>query len=112
MRCQYAATGSECLRCPIRSLIPGFGFELTNEAKLLLANTLLREYMPGPGADNTLPSRARQQYLDVLAVDARNRQALQGLMLLDTNTKRFDEARAWALDVAGQVVRSEGEFSA
>ena len=67
------------------------------KAKLLLANTLLREYMPGPGADNTLASRARQQYLDVLAVDAKNRPALQGLMLLDTNTKQFDEARAWAL---------------
>ena len=52
------------------------------KAKLLLANTLLREYMPGPGADNTLASRARQQYLDVLAAGRREPQALQGLMLL------------------------------
>ena len=80
------------------------------KAKLLLANTLLREYMPGPGADNTLASRARQQYLDVLAVDARNRQALQGLMLLDTNTKQFDEARAWALKAIQADPTNKGAY--
>ena len=66
------------------------------KAKLLLANTLLREYMPGSGADNTLVSRARQQYLDVLAMEP-GTSGPQGLMLLDTNTKQFAEAREWAL---------------
>lgn len=65
------------------------------KAKLLLANTLLRDYVPGPGADNALASRARQQYLDVLALEAGNQQALEGLMLLDTNIKQFAEAHAW-----------------
>ena len=80
------------------------------KAKLLLANTLLREYMPGPGADNTLASRARQQYLDVLAVDAKNSQALQGLMLLDTNTKQFDEARTWALKAIQADPANKGAY--
>jgi TonB family protein len=67
------------------------------KAKLLLANTLLQG--TGPGADDfgALASRARQQYLEVLAVEAGNKQALQGLMLLDTNSKQFAEARKWAL---------------
>jgi TonB family protein len=67
------------------------------KAKLLLAHTLLREYTPRAGADDTPASRARQQYLDVLAADAGNKQALQGLMMLDTNTKHFTGAREWAL---------------
>jgi TonB family protein len=66
--------------------------------------------MPGPGADNTLASRARQQYLDVLALDAKNRQALQGLMLLDTNTKQFDAARAWALKAIQADPTNKGAY--
>ena len=80
------------------------------KAKLLLANTLLREYMPGPAADNTLASRARQQYLAVLAVEAGNKQALQGLMLLDTNTKQFDKAREWALKAIQADPANKGAY--
>ena len=39
------------------------------KARLLLAHTLLRQYMPVSGADDSLAGRARQQYLDVLAQD-------------------------------------------
>ena len=60
------------------------------KAKLLLANAILR-------ADTAQAPRARQQYLDALALDSGNKQALQGLMLLDTNTKQFTGAREWAL---------------
>ena len=67
------------------------------KAKLLLANTLLRQYVPGSGADDALTSIARQQYLDVLAVEPANRQALEGLMLVDVNTKQFASAHEWAL---------------
>jgi TonB family protein len=80
------------------------------KAKLLLANTLLREYQPGPAADSTLLSRARQQYLDVLAMEAANKQALQGLMLLDTNAKQFDEARAWALKAIQADATNKGAY--
>src|ERR1035438_7490281 len=64
------------------------------KAKLLLANTLLQEYVPGSGTDDPLAVRARKQYLDVLVVEPANKQALHGLMLVDTNTKRFADARA------------------
>jgi tetratricopeptide (TPR) repeat protein len=80
------------------------------KARLLLAHTLLREYAPGPGADQALASRARQQYLDVLALDAGNRQALQGLMLLDTNTRQFAEARAWALKAIQADATNKGAY--
>ena len=67
------------------------------KARILMANTLLHQYVPGPGADASLASRARQQYLDVLAVEPANRYALHGLMTLDLNTKQFEAARGWAL---------------
>ena len=49
------------------------------KAKLLLANALLVS-ITRPGPDNPLAARARQQYLDVLALDSGNKQALHGLM--------------------------------
>jgi TonB family protein len=60
------------------------------KAKLLLANAILR-------ADITQAPRARQQYVDALGLEAGNKQALQGLMLIDTNAKQFASAREWAL---------------
>src|SRR5215471_18256336 len=47
------------------------------KAKLLLANVLLQQYIPGTDASNPLVARARQQLLDVLAHDPNNKQALQ-----------------------------------
>ena len=80
------------------------------KAKLLLANTLLREYVPGPGADSALASRARQQYLDVLALEAGNKQALAALMLIDTNTKQFADARGWALKAIQADATNKGAY--
>jgi TonB family protein len=69
------------------------------KAKLLLADTLLQQYVPGSAAeaDVSLAARARQQYLDVLAVEGGNKTALGGMTMLDLNTKHFTEARNWAL---------------
>jgi beta-lactamase regulating signal transducer with metallopeptidase domain len=65
------------------------------KARLLLAHALLRDYSPGSG-DTSLAERARQQYMDVLSKDAGNKSALQGLMTIDMNFKRFNAAREWA----------------
>src|SRR5260370_22052398 len=62
------------------------------KAKLLLAHALLAGYHPGTGAHDALVSCARQQDLDVLAVEPANKQAIQGMMLLDTHSKQFGEA--------------------
>jgi beta-lactamase regulating signal transducer with metallopeptidase domain len=71
------------------------------KAKLFLADALssqLQEY--GPAADTSaIVSGARQQYLDVLARDATNLHAMQGMMALNTHNKQFEEARDWALRV-------------
>jgi bla regulator protein blaR1 len=66
-------------------------------AKLFLAHTLLQEYVPGTGITSPLVSGARQQYLDVLAIDPNNKQALEGMMILSTNSRQFADAHAWAL---------------
>lgn len=79
------------------------------KAKLLLANALLREFTPGAAAD-PLAARARKQYLDVLAVEAGNQQALAGLMLLDTNTKQFATAREWALKAIQADATNKGAY--
>ena len=62
------------------------------KAKLLLANALLSD---SQSADHL--ARARRQYLDVLALDPVNRSALKGLIQVDMNSKRFTDARQWAL---------------
>ena len=80
------------------------------KAKLLLAHTLLTEYAPGGGADNTLVSGARQQYLDVLAVEPANKQAIQGMMLLYTNSKQFAEAHEWALKAIQADATDKGAY--
>ncbi len=67
------------------------------KARLLLANALLRQYVPGTDPSNPLVSLAQQQYREVLALDPANKPALEGMMLLYTNTKQFAEAHEWAL---------------
>ena len=67
------------------------------KAKLLLAAALMHQYVPGAGADSSLASRARQQYLDVLQVEPANKVALEGLAAMDINAKQFASAREWAL---------------
>jgi TonB family protein len=73
------------------------------KAKLLLANAILR-------ADFTQAARARRQYLDALALDSGNKQALQGLMLLDTNAKQFAGAREWALKAIQADPKDKGAY--
>ena len=80
------------------------------KAKLLLANTLLREYVPGPGADSGLAARARQQYLDVLGLEAGNKRALEGLMVLATSTRQFAEAHEWALKAIQADAANAGAY--
>jgi TonB family protein len=80
------------------------------KAKLLFANTLLRQYVPGPDADAGLAARARQQYLDVLALEAGNKRALEGLMVLATNTKQFASAREWALKAIARDATNAGAY--
>ena len=80
------------------------------KAKLLLAHALLAEYQPGSGADTTLVSGARQQYLDVLAVEPANKQAIQGMMLLYTNSKQFAEAHEWALKAIQADATDKGAY--
>ncbi len=57
-------------------------------AKLFLAHALLHE---------SLMSRARGQYLGVLAFDPKNKVAIEGLIVVAMDAKRFDEAYGWAL---------------
>jgi TonB family protein len=79
-------------------------------AKLLLAHALLQDYVPGSGADNPLVLHARQQYLDVLALEPGNKAALQGLMILHTNTKQFAEAHEWALKAIQADASDKGAY--
>jgi beta-lactamase regulating signal transducer with metallopeptidase domain len=69
------------------------------KAKLFLADALsseLQEY--GPAADTrAIVSEAQRQYLEVLARDATNLHAMDGMMALNTHTRQFAEARDWAL---------------
>lgn len=67
------------------------------KAKLLLAHTLLTQYVP-LSSDTSLVDRARRQYLDVLAVDKTNHRALEGLIVLSVNTKAFADAHKWSME--------------
>jgi len=67
------------------------------KARLLLADALLRQFIPGTDAANPLVTRAQEQYREVLARDPGNKEATQGMLALLTNTKQFAEAHDWAL---------------
>lgn len=67
------------------------------KAKLLLARSLVQQYVPGTDPANPVVSLARQQYLDVLARDPHNQAALNSMMILQVNTKQFADAHDWAL---------------
>jgi TonB family protein len=66
-------------------------------AKLLLGNTLLMVWVPGSDAGAPVAARARQQYLDVLALEPGNKQALQSLASIALNSRQFAEAHDWAM---------------
>ncbi|MEO8595723.1 MAG: M56 family metallopeptidase [Candidatus Solibacter sp.] len=67
------------------------------KAKLLLAHALLKSAQPGMGGDAGAAARARKLYLDTLAVDKGNKQALAGLIMLSSVGRQLDETRGWAL---------------
>jgi beta-lactamase regulating signal transducer with metallopeptidase domain len=71
-----------------------------SDIRLHLANAELRHNLAQPAGDperNPLLADARQQYLEVLARDNGNRQALERLALLDVNMRQPQEARDLAL---------------
>jgi beta-lactamase regulating signal transducer with metallopeptidase domain len=68
------------------------------DAKLFLANALMREFFVEKApADGPLLAGARRQYLDVLASDARNKLAMQGMVAIALQMKKLSEGREWAL---------------
>jgi beta-lactamase regulating signal transducer with metallopeptidase domain len=67
-------------------------------AKLFLANTLIREsFAGGQQSDGTLLTRARQQYQEVLAQDPQNKPATQGMVAVAMHSKQFKEVHDWAV---------------
>jgi tetratricopeptide (TPR) repeat protein len=74
------------------------GLEPANlKAKMFLAKALLQQLVPGSDAMQPPAAEARQQLLDVLARDPTYKEAIQGMMMLATNTKQFAEAHDWAV---------------
>jgi len=66
--------------------------------KLFLANALLRQYYSDRASgDRTLITRARQQYLDALIYDPRNKVAMHGLIAVATELKQQNQAHEWAI---------------
>jgi beta-lactamase regulating signal transducer with metallopeptidase domain len=61
--------------------------------KLFLGFALMRAFRPGTADEAAVAQEARQLYRGVLSLDPRNKTALESLMLLDMNTKQFDDAR-------------------
>ena len=66
------------------------------KAKLFLASSLVAQYVPGTDPSSPLVNEARKQYMDVLAVDPGNKQAIREMMMLTSVSKQFAEAREWA----------------
>jgi cell division septation protein DedD len=66
-------------------------------AKLYLANSLMREFYAQSQPDVRLRTWAIQQYNDVLALDAHNKQALAGMTALTMQAKQLSEAHEWAM---------------
>ena len=67
-------------------------------AKLELGSVLARQFIPGETPpDSPLLAEARQQFLDALALDPRNKTAVATLTALTANAKQFGEAHDWAM---------------
>ena len=67
------------------------------KARLLLANALISQYVPGADPASPLVAAAQEQYREVLARDPGNKQAIDGMLGALVNTKRFADAHDWAL---------------
>jgi TonB family protein len=79
-------------------------------AKLLLATTLLQQYIPGTDAGAPIADSAQRQYLDVLVRDPGNRQAIQSMLSLSTVTRQFAEAHDWALKAIQADATDKGAY--
>ncbi|HTF65799.1 MAG TPA: M56 family metallopeptidase [Edaphobacter sp.] len=92
----------------VRQFTRAVQLEPTNlDARLLLAEALLAQYLPGmDAAPSPLVAAARQQYLEVLARDSGSKRALHGMLSLSTSAKQFADAHKWALK-AIQADRSD-----
>ena len=79
--------------------------------KLFLAHALIRESLAEkaqPG--NALMNSARQQYLDVLALDPQEKLAMQGMMVAAMDAKRFSEAHDWVLKMIQLDPKEKGAY--
>lgn len=92
MKAGGAALNSGDLNAAIQHFQNAVRLEPSNvRPKLFLANALLREDTPQH------LSEARRQYLDVLSLDPKNRQAIEGLASVSTLSKQFSEAHDWVM---------------
>jgi tetratricopeptide (TPR) repeat protein len=64
--------------------------------KLYLAHALLSDYHRGQRREAAPLESARQQYLDALAYDPRNKPAMQGMIAIGMETRQLRQAREWA----------------
>lgn len=78
--------------------------------KLFLANALTREFTAGSAEAVDAFASAKQLYTDVLASDAANRQALEGMIAVSIYTKQFSEARDWVLKLIAQDPKNESAY--
>lgn len=78
--------------------------------KLFLASALTREFTAGSAEAVDAFAGARQLYTDVLASDAANRQALEGMIAVAIYTKQFSEARDWVLKLIAQDPKNESAY--
>jgi beta-lactamase regulating signal transducer with metallopeptidase domain len=69
-------------------------------ARLFLANALMRHFYTLRYPDASLPVAAVQQYREVLSRDSNNKQATAGMTAIALDNKQFREAREWAEKLA------------
>ena len=80
-------------------------------AKLFLAHALIREFLAEKGQPaSPLMDSARQQYLDVLALDPQEKLAMQGMMAVAMDAKRFSEAHDWVLKMIQLDSNEKGAY--
>lgn len=77
--------------------------------KLFLANALITEHFKGTAIDSQLPE-ARQQYLDVLAADPQDRQAIEGMATVTMYERQFSEAHDWVMKVIEAQPKDESAY--
>src|SRR5579863_7166052 len=82
-------------------------------ARLHLANAILREFMAEPHGINEgaeLVAKAKQQYQEVLARDPANQLAVWGLASMSTAAGEWKKARRWCMKLIGLNPKSKGAY--